>query len=85
MEKTLGAFKAQQSQALSILKKLEIFLQQGEDVGIQIDQNLKHKLEATIQTVAGEKLNVALVGGFSEGKTSIAAASSGILQRGEHL
>lgn len=74
MEKTLGAFKAQQSQALDILKKLQAFLQQGEHVGIQIDPNLKHKLETAIQSVAGGKLKIALIGGFSEGKTSIAAA-----------
>jgi GTP-binding protein EngB required for normal cell division len=74
MEKTLGAFKAQQTRALAILEKLQAFLQQGESVGVQIDQNLKAKLQTAIEGVAGDKLKIALVGGFSEGKTSIAAA-----------
>jgi GTP-binding protein EngB required for normal cell division len=74
MEKTLGAFKAQQTRALAILEKLQAFLQQGESVGVQIDQNLKAKLQTAIKGVAGDKLKIALVGGFSEGKTSIAAA-----------
>lgn len=74
MEQTLGAFKAQQSQALDVLQKLEAFLQQGEDAGVEIDPNLKSKLHAAIRDVADDKLKIALVGGFSEGKTSIAAA-----------
>ncbi|WP_420993672.1 LeoA/HP0731 family dynamin-like GTPase [Cupriavidus sp. 30B13] len=74
MEKTLDTFKAQQSRALDILEKLQGFLQQGESVGVQIDPNLKAKLQTAIQDVAEEKLRIALVGGFSEGKTSIAAA-----------
>lgn len=74
MENTLGVFKAQQSRALEVLQKLQAFLQQGEDVGIQIDSNLKSKLQAAIRSVADDKLKIALVGGFSEGKTSIAAA-----------
>lgn len=74
MDNTMGAFKAQQSQSLELLKKLQGFLQQGIDVGVTIDPALQHKLESAIQSVAGDKLRVALVGGFSDGKTSIAAA-----------
>jgi GTP-binding protein EngB required for normal cell division len=74
MEKTLDAFKARQSDAIGILDKLRRFLAQGEAVGIDVDPKLKAKLDATIDNAAGEKLKVALIGGFSEGKTSIAAA-----------
>ncbi|WP_024298522.1 LeoA/HP0731 family dynamin-like GTPase [Methylomicrobium lacus] len=74
MNKTLDAFKTQQSQALKILERLQAFLQRGESVGVQIDPNLKNKLQTAIQSIAGDKLKIALVGGFSEGKTSIAAA-----------
>jgi GTP-binding protein EngB required for normal cell division len=74
MEKTLGTFKAQQSQALEVLQKLQAFLQQGEDLGIQIDANLKSKLRTAIRNVVDDKLKIALVGAFSEGKTSVAAA-----------
>lgn len=74
MENTLGAFKAQQSKSLELLNKLQDFLQQGAQVGVPIDPSLKHKLDTAVQAVAGEKLRVALVGGYSDGKTSIAAA-----------
>ena len=74
MKKTLDAFKTQQSQALKILERLHIFLQQGVSAGVDIDPNLIDKLQTAIQNVSGEKLRVALVGGFSEGKTAIAAA-----------
>ncbi|WP_137173025.1 LeoA/HP0731 family dynamin-like GTPase [Massilia sp. HP4] len=74
MENTLGAFKAQQSKSLEILKKLGDFLHMGAQVGVQIDPSVQQKLDTAVNTVAGEKLKVALVGGFSDGKTSIAAA-----------
>lgn len=74
MDKTLDAFKEQQARALKLLGKLQAFLVQGEEVGVDIDVSLKHKLDNAISMVAGEKLKVALVGGYSDGKTSIAAA-----------
>lgn len=74
MDKTLDVFKSQQARALTLLNKLRAFLAQGEEVGVDIDVGLKRKLETAINTVAGEKLKVALVGGYSDGKTSIAAA-----------
>lgn len=74
MDKTLEVFKAQQARSLKLLAKLQEFLVQGEEVGVDIDVSLKHKLESAINMVAGEKLKVALVGGYSDGKTSIAAA-----------
>ncbi len=74
MNTTLNTFKNQQLQALALLEKLQAFLQQGESVGIDIDSALKIKLQTAIQSIAGQKLKIALVGGFSEGKTSIAAA-----------
>lgn len=74
MNTTLNTFKTQQRQALALLEKLQAFLQQGEGVGIDIDATLKAKLQTAIQSVEGQKLKIALVGGFSEGKTSIAAA-----------
>ena len=74
MNTTLNTFKNQQLQALALLEKLQAFLQQGESVGIDIDSALKIKLQTAIQSIAGQKLKIALVGGFSEGKTAIAAA-----------
>ncbi|WAL76974.1 LeoA/HP0731 family dynamin-like GTPase [Shewanella sp. DAU305] len=74
MKKTLESFKVQQSRSLTLLEKLLQFLKQGEEVGVVVDPSLIHKLQTAIDSVAGEKLKVALIGGFSEGKTSIAAA-----------
>ena len=74
MDKTLEAFKALQARSLKLLANLQDFLAQGEEIGIDIDPSLQRKLENAIHTVAGEKLKVALIGGYSDGKTSIAAA-----------
>lgn len=74
MEKTLDTFKTQQARALELLARLRQFLQQGTDAGVVIDPALDVKLQTAIDSTSGEKLRVALIGGFSEGKTSIAAA-----------
>ena len=74
MQNTLNAFKTQQTKSLELLNKLKDFLHQGDLVGVTIDPALKQKLESASQLVTNEKLKVALVGGFSDGKTSIAAA-----------
>jgi GTP-binding protein EngB required for normal cell division len=74
MENTLDTFKAQQARSVALLGKLLKFLDQGEAAGVLVDTALKGKLQTAIDSVAGEKLKVALIGGFSEGKTSIAAA-----------
>lgn len=75
MQNTLHSFKQQQKDTIHILEKLLNFIQQGEALGtIQADSNLKTKVQQAIDTTTDEKLKVALIGGFSEGKTSIAAA-----------
>lgn len=74
MKDTLNTFKDQQNDSLELLNRLSKFLTQGENAGVPIDQELRSKLQTAIQSVSGERLKVALIGGFSEGKTSIAAA-----------
>jgi len=74
MENTLKTFKTQQANALTLLDRLQDFLGQGAEAGVPIDPALSNKLQNVINSVSGEKLKVALIGGFSEGKTSIAAA-----------
>jgi hypothetical protein len=71
---TLDAFKAQQAKTVDLLKKLLNFLHEGEQFGVDIDPRFVKKLQTGINETASEKLKVALIGGFSEGKTSIAAA-----------
>ena len=74
MEKTLDVFKSQQAKNLEILNNLNAFLQQGEAFGVQKEPQLLQKLQMAKENAANGKLKIALIGGFSEGKTSIAAA-----------
>ncbi|WQX21246.1 50S ribosome-binding GTPase [Helicobacter pylori] len=71
---TLEQFKRNQKRNQENLKKLLDFIHTGEKYGIQIEESLKDKIRNAIKNVADQKLKVALVGDFSEGKTSIAAA-----------
>ncbi len=71
---TLEQFKRNQKRNQEILKKLLDFVHAGEEYGIKVEESLKDKIRNAIKDVSGQKLKVALVGGFSEGKTSIAAA-----------
>ncbi|MGN8511845.1 LeoA/HP0731 family dynamin-like GTPase [Helicobacter pylori] len=70
---TLEQFKKDQKRNQEILQKLLDFVHTGEEYGIDIEDSLK-KIHNAMENVADQKLKVALVGGFSEGKTSIAAA-----------
>lgn len=74
MDTTRDFFKARQDQAAALLSNLLQFVEQGRDIGVPLDDAFTTKLQSAIGTIAGEKLRVALVGGFSEGKTAIAAA-----------
>ncbi|MDU9776033.1 LeoA/HP0731 family dynamin-like GTPase [Helicobacter pylori] len=74
MNETLEQFKRNQKRNQENLKKLLDFIHTGEKYGIHIEESLKDKIRNAMESVAGQKLKVALVGGFSEGKTSIAAA-----------
>ncbi|MCQ2662160.1 50S ribosome-binding GTPase [Helicobacter pylori] len=71
---TLEQFKKNQERNQKNLQKLLDFVHTGEKYGIHIEESLKDKIHNAMENVAGQKLKVALVGGFSEGKTSIAAA-----------
>ncbi|RVZ10607.1 50S ribosome-binding GTPase [Helicobacter pylori] len=74
MNETLGQFKKNQKRNQEILQKLLDFVHTREKYGIKVEESLKDKIHNAMENVAGQKLKVALVGGFSCGKTSIAAA-----------
>ncbi|MGL2782123.1 LeoA/HP0731 family dynamin-like GTPase [Helicobacter pylori] len=74
MNETLEQFKRNQKRNQENLKKLLDFIHTGEKYGIKVEESLKDKIRNAMENVAGQKLKVALVGGFSCGKTSIAAA-----------
>ncbi|WP_334092400.1 LeoA/HP0731 family dynamin-like GTPase [Helicobacter typhlonius] len=74
MTNTIQKFKEQQNKALEACRNLLDFLKKGKTLGVSIDENLINKLLRAISEIDSKKLKVALIGGFSEGKTSIAAA-----------
>ncbi len=74
MNETLKQFKENQKRNQKNLKKLLDFIHTGEKYGIEIEESFKAKINSAIQSATDQKLRVALVGGFSEGKTSIVAA-----------
>lgn len=74
MEQTLNIFNQQQNKTTELLTTLQDFLQKGESVGVKIDITLINKIKIAVNETQDRKLKVALIGGFSEGKTSIAAA-----------
>ena len=71
---TIEVFKKQQAETIEVLKRLLKFLREAEQFGIAIDPKFIIKVESAINQKEEEKLRIALVGGFSEGKTSIIAA-----------
>ncbi|WP_337018482.1 LeoA/HP0731 family dynamin-like GTPase [Oceanobacillus massiliensis] len=73
---TIDYFKQQQIRTIEILERLLEFLNGGQKFGIVLNEEITKKIEVGINKIASDKLKVALVGGFSEGKTSIAAAWS---------
>ncbi|MFC4387843.1 LeoA/HP0731 family dynamin-like GTPase [Gracilibacillus marinus] len=73
---TIDYFKQQQIRTIEILERLLEFLKGGQKFGIVLNEEITKKIEVGINKIASDKLKVALVGGFSEGKTSIAAAWS---------
>lgn len=74
MDSTLEQFHAKRTNALNLLRRLQEFLAQGAELGVAIDPSLMSKLANATEHLAHNKLTIALIGGFSEGKTSIAAA-----------
>lgn len=74
MTQTLKNHQENQCKVIGLLSKLEGFISQGNEFGLAISNDIKDKLANSLQMIEDDKLKIALVGGFSEGKTSIAAA-----------
>jgi Dynamin family. len=81
MNQTLSEFKILQDNLSNLIKKIDNFLQIGESLGAEIDKISKDKLVNLLKQTENQKLKIALIGGFSEGKTSIAAAWLGKLDK----
>lgn len=74
MSETLKNHQENQVKVINLLSKLEGFITQGQEFGLEVSKDIKAKLQNSLNILQGDKLKIALIGGFSEGKTSIAAA-----------
>lgn len=74
MTRVIDSFEQQKQHALHVLFNLANFVKEGSELGIHLHPELNEKLQKSLGSASDEKLKVALIGGFSEGKTSIAAA-----------
>lgn len=74
MSGTLKNYQDSQDKVINLLRKLEGFIAEGSKFGLSVSEDVQVKLKKSVKNVEGEKLKIALIGGFSEGKTSIAAA-----------
>lgn len=73
---TIDQFELEKNKRIEMLNRLQDFILKGEKFGLQDENALIPKISSAINETKMERLKVALVGGFSEGKTSIVAAWS---------
>lgn len=71
---TLTKFEELKNHTKNDLNNIKKLLKQLERFGVLVDNTSETKLENIINSLNNEKLKVVLVGGYSEGKTSIASA-----------
>lgn len=74
MSETLKNHQDNQTKVIQLLSKLDGFIKQGHEFGLEVSTDIKNKLKNSLENLQADKLKIALIGGFSEGKTSIAAA-----------
>ena len=66
------SYEIDKSKLLDKIEKLRNSISQLKDIGFENEDSIK-KLEATVNAVNNDKLSIALVGSFSDGKTSVIA------------
>lgn len=71
---TLKVFNKKKEDIFKMLDNLLLVLKEGKELGVDIEPEYITKIEKSIDENEDKKLKVVLIGGFSEGKTSIAAA-----------
>ncbi len=74
MTNTIQFIKEQKNKARQLIDDLSIFINKGIELGVDIHPSLINKLKKSQEEIKNGKLQVALIGGFSEGKTSIVSA-----------
>lgn len=73
-------WKEKKEKSKKTIERIAVLLKTGKDLGIEMDESLTEKLKKAKEETENRKLQVALIGGFSEGKTSIAAAWLGKIE-----
>lgn len=68
-----------QSQAINNLEELKIILNEGLELGLELNYLLK-KIDSVIETIESNDISIALIGSFSDGKTSTIAGMLGKLE-----
>lgn len=71
---TLKVFNKKKEDVFKMLDNLLLVLKEGKELGVDIEPEYITKIEKSIDENEDKKLKVVLIGGFSEGKTSIATA-----------
>lgn len=71
---TLKVFNKKKEDVFKMLSNLLSVLKEGKELGVDIEAEYITKIKKSIDENEDKKLKVVLIGGFSEGKTSIAAA-----------
>lgn len=71
---TLKVFNKKKEDVFKMLDNLLLVLKEGKELGVDIEPEYITKIEKSIDENEDKKLKVVLIGGFSEGKTSITAA-----------
>jgi len=74
--KTIDVYNNRQQKTAEFLQRLLDYLIEGKKYGITVESDAIEKLKNAITRAESDLLKIAFIGGFSEGKTSIAAAWS---------
>lgn len=80
---TVDVFEVKRKKINDLLYEFLEYLKEGQSNGISIENDVIRKVEESIGDFEKnyEELNVALIGAFSEGKTTIAAAWTGKIDK----
>ena len=70
---TINHFERLKDQSRQKLLKVLEWAQRGKELGFDFSDDIQ-KIQNTIKNIDEEKIKVVLIGGFSEGKTTVAAA-----------
>lgn len=69
----LKQFEDQKQRALGVLGELRQVLEELRDIGMEVEGDLD-KIDSAVASVQGDRLRIALLGAFSDGKTSVVAS-----------